>query len=744
MNVIVQGWQSVSAATEQSELAITGNKLAYSNLEITVNAFVEDYNSTVNFIRSTIEATNTKLRTEVTPVIFAFGRTGSGKSSTLIGDPARKIPGLASSLFPDAAPDDLRFRVQEWSSKTTKRNHFRDIVRTQDPAVTERSFIPWNELTWEEFSEFWPTLERRTVKDNGVHQKSSRGVLIIEIERKSTEKKVFLIDIPGLQRKERDQGGDHQPSPVTKWISSMTTSFMMYLRKDSSADPVWLEIDAVFPDKTVAFLLACIKRPYIRKNVYSTINFLHGFKDLRPGDWRPGGSRQSISPAPHRRQRPDQVSPSRNLLQVPAITVDAAAPAMSRDIFEELIEQMRDLSINKFNQLGADVENNHAAITEIHAAVTENLAAITENNAAITENNAAITENNAAITENNAAINELRELHDADLDILKVQYQDSINELRDLHVADINNLKVTYEAKIDELTVRYDAQINNLLAAFNQLQTRHDAEIRDLRAQLENQQREHRQSIVTPPRASPPPQDVQADAAPVEQQQPEEENRQSESARESSSTNQSNSPRDSSQDDFPDVTFTSSASPGSEISGADESAIASPAPPVPSCSSESPENAQRSRYALRSRSNVRDSIIHNFLGDHVSGRRPAVLPSSSSSDDDDSDARKTSLMLRTLKLDDPQRARINYTSTLSFAVDDANLYANTNFADHIGWHGRSTTYWKCKTCDKPFKSWAVILHVWACHLDGLLKCDVEGCDFVCRSHTTMRLHSTTH
>ncbi|XP_057337209.1 uncharacterized protein LOC130675491 [Microplitis mediator] len=275
-----------------------------------------------------------------------------------------------------------------------------------------------------------------------------------------------------------------------------------------------------------------------------------------------------------------------------------------------------------------------------------------------------------------------------------------------------------------------------------------NAKLQTLQANFEKHLREeHRQPMaVTPPRISPPPQDSPIGAAPAIQL-PEEDNRRSESARESTGTDQSsNSPRVSSQDDFPDVTFaSSSASPEIEIPDSDESSSAAPASPAPRDSSESSANTRRSMYILRSRCNVSDDVVKKFPKDiQVGGSRPAVISSGSSSGDDDHDASKIRKMLSILKLNDPQQPRIIISSTLSFAVDDADLYANTNFAEYIAWVGKLTSKWQCTVCNKTFETYAIPAHVWLVHIRGSFKCEAEGCNFVGHSVSTMRGHLKRH
>ncbi|XP_057334563.1 uncharacterized protein LOC130673541 [Microplitis mediator] len=579
-------------------------------------------------------------------------------------------------------------------------------------------------------------MSRRLAEDNGVHKNSSRGVLIIEVERKSTQKKVFLLDIPGLEGPERSRGGSPQPSTSTNWISSMTTSFMMHMRKDSSADPIWRNIDAVFPNEKVSFLLACLKRPYVYTNVYSTINYLHQFEPLRPNDWQPGGSRRPLTPVPQRRQQQNQAaSSSSSSLQVPAIAVDASVPAMSLGTFEDIIREMRDLSVNKFNQLSAKVDEANAKADEANAKADEANAKVDEANAKADEANAKVDEANAKVDEARAEVNEANakiEALNVEINKRELRHKAEVNNLKIQHDAEINRNRAETEAKLRELQTRHEAEIVRIT-------NQHVAEIQNLRAELENYRKEHRQPAVSPRRASTPPQDLPADADPVEQQ-PEDGNRRSEAARESTSTNQSNSPRASSQDDYPDVTFDSSvASP--DIPDSDEASSAGPLSPEPRDAEELPDRGQRSPHQLRSKSRVRDSTLFKYPNEKRNRPRPDASLSDDSSDDDTEEKRA---MLRYLQLDDPQRPRIRVTEKLSFAVNDPDLYATINFAKLITRSGVPKKEWRCKKCKHPFQSSEMPAHIWLAEYKGSIICEKEGCNTECRTVPQMRKHLKTH
>ncbi|XP_057338532.1 uncharacterized protein LOC130676397 [Microplitis mediator] len=200
MHVIIQGRESIFP-NEASDLTIIGNCLRHSGISITVDAFVEKFSSTVRFLLKTINAANAESPTEMTPVIYSFGQAGSGKSTTMFGNREKRIPGLGKCLFPGVDAADLRFRAQEWLLLGSQKFRFRDIVSAQDPSVWKGSLISWDTLTWGEFNQFWPIMKKRLGEKSGV-KFSFRGVLIMEIERKSTQKRAFFIDIPGFDREE--------------------------------------------------------------------------------------------------------------------------------------------------------------------------------------------------------------------------------------------------------------------------------------------------------------------------------------------------------------------------------------------------------------------------------------------------------------------------------------------------------------------------------------------------------------
>ncbi|XP_057325209.1 uncharacterized protein LOC130667567 [Microplitis mediator] len=657
MNVIVQGWKSESAADVSADLTINGNNLILANLNVTVAAFTEDYNSTVDYLLKTINANKVSSSSVITPVIFAFGRTGSGKSTTLIGDLRRNIPGLASSLLPGVTPQNLQFRALEWSSFKAKLNRFRDMVSTQDPDEREISFIPWETLAWGEFSEFQTVVNNRRAKRNAVHKKSSRGIVIIEVKKKSAEENIFLFDIPGLEGPECS--GTPYQSEDSKWSSSVTSNFMAYanssIELNLSLDKTWREIDAVLPKERTKFLLACIKRPYTRDNVFTTIDFLHKFEDLRKNGLNLGGSRRPLSPVPRAARQPVQAaSSSGSLLQIPVVAVNAAGTS----------------------------ERSDATLNDVVA--------------------------------------ELRRLNDQ------------------------------LEKRTDRIEKKTD---------------RVEAELRSLRAEFENHCRvDHQPTVVAAPRASPPPRDAQElppNAAPAANPR-EEDNQRPGPFRDSTSSDQSSAsaqaspqhsnadpPSDSApaspQHGNPDLSSDSaSASPQRDHLDSDESSSAAPIPPVPSDSEESSDNSPRPQYALRSRGRKRDSTIRKFPKEYKKRVHSRALVSVSSDDDDDIDEIKTRAMLSRLKLDNPQRPRIQITTKLSLAVEDPELYANTNFAEHITWIDNRGSLFRCRICGDPFETYKIAAHVWGSELQRNFICEVDGCGFVSHNPTAMRNHLKVH
>ncbi|XP_057335892.1 uncharacterized protein LOC130674552 [Microplitis mediator] len=565
----------------------------------------------------------------------------------------------------------MEFWAQEWSINKSHQHVYRDLVGYHQTSVDNwtRNFISWEKLVPGCYRDFRTIIAKRRCHTNDVHANASCGILIIDVQDKARTKRVIVFDIPGLDGLE-SRPKSAQPSVETRWISSITSTFMQYISQQQSSkkptDKRWLEIDAFLPPKKISLLLACIKRPYKRDNVFSTIDFLHSIQELRNPGYVRGGSRRKISPARQEAQeparQPDQGVSTPNTLQVPAIAVNDAAPGPSNAGSDDIVAELKLLNLNVasgFNRLDTTVGQLSTTVGQLSTTV---------------------------------------------------------------------------------------GQLSNTVGQLSIQQTQTEAALRQLRTDFEEHCRgQHQAEAVIPPRASPPLHDVRespAHAAPASDE-PEEHNRPSGSARGSSSDRSSTPAEAPSQHDSPVSSSESApASPQRNIPDSDESSSDDPVPPVSGDSDESAARFRRSMYQLRSRARVPDDIVHKFVRSGREREQP-VVPEDSS-DEELTDAERKQDMLRRLGLDDPQRARIQVSSTMSFAVDDPGVYANTDFAAYITWIGTSDKHWKCTECGNTYRTWDMPTHVWSTEMERNLVCDVEGCDFVCRGVSKMRKHMKQH
>ncbi|XP_057337376.1 uncharacterized protein LOC130675613 [Microplitis mediator] len=317
---IVQGWKVNETVTAPDSMKVEGTLLTWENFKVTVDVYSESVSDTCQYLKSVMETTGSNS----TPVVFLTGRTGAGKSLTLFGSRNSSQLGLIKTWFAGVPETDIELRVQE-----CYKGGFRDLVNFEQKPKFTKDSIPEVMLRSTDYSKIGRVLQNALKADNSVNKSSTRGILVLQLKNTKTNSKLFVVDMPGLERQERDRSKSPANTttkavePETRWISCLTYEFNNFINPipgTSKTSPLWQDIDAMLPFPRVQFVIACIKRPYNRENVYSTLIFLHDVKRLQQHGHILGSGRRMISPA---RVDPPVGSSRSNFLAVPGVAVDS-------------------------------------------------------------------------------------------------------------------------------------------------------------------------------------------------------------------------------------------------------------------------------------------------------------------------------------------------------------------------------------------------------------------------------------
>ncbi|XP_057337535.1 uncharacterized protein LOC130675717 [Microplitis mediator] len=291
---ILKGWKD--GVSNSAGFGVSGNNVKFNGKSLKLDLFTEDDTAMLNFIRHSIEVATPPSTQPPTPAIFVYGRTGSGKTTTLFGDEGRTL-GLLHFFYGYLNNPEVVFKAEECSE-----SNFRDMVKTRNVRMGCSKFIPVAELEAAPISKLKSRISNRLKEENGVHSSPSRGIVLLELTNTRTHRKCVVIDMPGLEGREvdasRPSGSPSTPaSKTTRWITSISSGFHQYINRPSSITPVhplWSSINDALPVNTLRFLVASIKPPYNTANIASTMELLWSFKSQRTFLAVPG---VAVSPA---------------------------------------------------------------------------------------------------------------------------------------------------------------------------------------------------------------------------------------------------------------------------------------------------------------------------------------------------------------------------------------------------------------------------------------------------------------
>ncbi|XP_008546064.1 uncharacterized protein LOC103570193 isoform X2 [Microplitis demolitor] len=240
---------------------------------------------------------------ETQPMILLFGRSGSGKTSTVFGREGCEFPGLARSWFP--AGTNIEMRMMEF-----KNGYFLDLVQRWAHGDFVGSKERISNLTWTSLDNIIHIEKFQSRIATANNWQSSRGFIWLELRNKdiTPSRKIIIIDMPGT---ENAVAHDWQEDDDIKQILRINSQFIMTnlkrfteiirnayntLGEKSIFQPLVDRVQSRTRFENI-FLIVCAASPLTYGNSNEVISFLSNLSAVLDPSYRPGDSRSPIVPS---------------------------------------------------------------------------------------------------------------------------------------------------------------------------------------------------------------------------------------------------------------------------------------------------------------------------------------------------------------------------------------------------------------------------------------------------------------
>ncbi|XP_057333734.1 uncharacterized protein LOC130672938 [Microplitis mediator] len=242
---------------------------------------------------------NASINASFCPLIVAYGRSGSGKSSLIFGRDGSPFPGLARSWFP---PDNqVNIKVMEFINW-----RYNDMVRRWSGEANFQSTKPIDDLAETSIANLLDVLKTQTLAATRNNKQSTRGFISITLTNTSTNTHLTILDMPGTENASDldERGLNDQQKKKLRINSSFTmktlSCFTDIIRNGRSTlgnrhffQSLVERVRVV--DVRNVFLIVCAASPLTYNSSSEAINFLANIPYILDPNFQRGRSR---SPRP--------------------------------------------------------------------------------------------------------------------------------------------------------------------------------------------------------------------------------------------------------------------------------------------------------------------------------------------------------------------------------------------------------------------------------------------------------------
>ncbi|XP_057334443.1 uncharacterized protein LOC130673444 [Microplitis mediator] len=374
---------------------------------------------TLHFIKD-----NLSINAPFCPLIVAYGRSGSGKSSIIFGRDGSPFLGLARSWFP---PDNqVTIKVMEFIDW-----RYNDMVRRWSGEANFQSTKPIDDLAETSIVNLLDVIKTQTLTVTLNNKQSSRGFISMTLTNRSTDPPsvVIIFDMPGTQNADDETKELRQNSA---FIMKNLSSFTDIVRRGESTlgNRHFFQslVERVrFADVRNVFLIVCAASPLTYNSSSEAINFLANIPYILDPSYQRGSSRLPVaSTATRLSPRPGG---QQNLQLSPL-------PDQLRQEIEQLNKELQ------------AAQEEFAQLAEQYAKLGEQNAKLGEQNVKLGEQNAKLAEQNAQqaeeLFEKTRGLNELQQnFNDINVELAAVKR--SVEELQLNQEQNNDNIEVIIE-----------------------------------------------------------------------------------------------------------------------------------------------------------------------------------------------------------------------------------------------------------------------------------------------------------
>ncbi|XP_008554149.2 kinesin-related protein 7 [Microplitis demolitor] len=383
------------------------------------------------------------------PLIFLYGRSGSGKSATVMGRPGAHFRGLAYEWFAQDA--NVGVQVMEY-----KLCGYRDLVMGG-----KHHQRPIESLAVGELKDVPHILSKAARSRTLMNSQSSRSFVSITLfDQSNDNSRVTIIDMPGTRNRTALDVDGYSKDDIdrlqidSQFIMKTLNSFtdIISIQNNTSGGnhlftPLVNRIDST--EFNNIFLIACAAGPLNDENSKEIFHFLAKIKGL-PDDYELGSSRTPIAPA----------SMARNTLATPA----------QRSFQRSPIDQLRAVNEKLKAELDA-VQKNYAEANERIAELTRQNTEVTQQNDELTQRMAELSLQNVNLSQQVAELIETRNgLQQIIIEVNndRAEVKRTLDELRQHNIAVERDLQErianerNLQLQIDELNRRFNVRRSSI------------------------------------------------------------------------------------------------------------------------------------------------------------------------------------------------------------------------------------------------------------------------------------------
>ncbi|XP_057326734.1 uncharacterized protein LOC130668454 [Microplitis mediator] len=318
--------------------------LKYNNTEINVDCISTSPNESLEYIK--------KQQRRGTCVIL-FGRSGAGKTSSLVG--YEQFGGMIQEYYRGCPEANLELRAIEIKNKMS-----RDLVATENPE-TKVERLDWEKIEAGRIADLNQVMKARTTIKTGLNATASRTILYVEVTNIQTQDRVHFVDMPGSEGVDAADAATLTPaerslvSSTRRGFVNDLSSFKNYLINYNIplSGTVFLNElrrriygDGTNVSNSNMFLVVCAQSPLNEANTMEVGNLLRDIQLQRDPNFHRGSGR---SPSPHVNAR----EPSRGSL---LRTVDDLKAEIERLRLENERLRRRRRSVEAEDRVADEVE----------------------------------------------------------------------------------------------------------------------------------------------------------------------------------------------------------------------------------------------------------------------------------------------------------------------------------------------------------------------------------------------------